>query len=453
MRVLLSEQKLCVTGKFKDFPNKSAMERAIHDAGGATTPSLNAATTGLIVGAGSLSVAERGAMRGLVLLSEDELALLLTQGFIEITGAEQPEQAPRDALIGELRAQLGAPSSEAWSEIIALVDRCPADQLGELVDYITPQLDRWIMSVDVRWVPTTEDVAERREWLAAMPLGELRVAPLSWLMNMLQGVDSPKYRLVRAIHLTDLGVKNADAIKLLGCASLTNLRYLDLGARNTYAQNMWKTLRLAPSTKTLERLCIHEVRDAHVKALDGEHHLHSLRAINIKYFEHLFDDAALRALCCTSWASTITALKIIDRHEPLIILSDDPALLPCLTRIELEDSSSSLSSLPQLMSSLRPCHTLALCCRTFMPSELSLRTLCALTPDVSTSLDISQLTIKEDPQNPKRTQRAHQCLAEYLLQYLPGSPLLKKIPQIKLGRWWTKELADAIAARGGVATR
>jgi hypothetical protein len=452
MLIQLKSHTICAAGTFFHFTSKKGVELAVRDAGGTATASLTRSTTLLVMGSGYSDQEQKARLRKLPVLNEDQLIALLATGEIEIEDAAQPEEAPRDALISELRPTIGEPSSASWDAIIEQVDRCPAEQLPELVDYIEAQIGRWVIAPQARWRPQDEDSKQRYQWTPMAPAGELRVAPLHWISDMLQGVDSPKYRLIRAIHLTALGVKTPELIKLLGCAQLVNLRYLDLGSRNKYSASAWKALRTGAATRQLEHLAIAELPDKHLKLLDGDHHLHHLNTLHIQRID-LDECDNLPALYATSWASQVTTLMISDARSQAHHLKQDPTLLPALKTLNLSFDPYGISAVDHALKHMRPCHTLAWSgrLRPHADQELSEHVRHAATG--VTTLDLSQIGLWHEGDEPEQDARLQSRWAADLLAHLPGSALIRSVAQVRLGRWWTQELADAIAARGGVATR
>jgi hypothetical protein len=63
-------------------------------------------------------------------------------------------------------------------------------------------------------------------------------------------------------------------------------------------------------------------------------------------------------------------------------------------------------------------------------------------------LDLSGLTVYEEDPRRMGGDDSRAYIGGLLLRQLPGSPLARSFPAIKLGRWWTQELADALAKHG-----
>jgi hypothetical protein len=442
-------QRFYTTGAFKQFKNQRALEAALRAAGAETTASVNLSTTAVITGLGWNTKVDEARARKLVVLTEAQAKLMLEQGFIELEEAAPAPELPRDANIGELRSVLAQPpSSSVWDQIVEHVDRCPPEQLDELVDYVDAQLSRWELDVTAKWTPMSDDVRGKHEWIAAQPRGELRCAPFHWITDLLQGARSAKYRLIRAIVLEDLRVKNADVIKLLGSEDLVNLRYLDMGFRNKYSPNIWKTLRAAPATRALEHLRVTSLKDDHAKTFEGPHHLDRLTALTIHYNSALSDPGAVVQLLSSSWMQQLTRLTIQDNREPLELLTANPALLPALETINIDGGSFIAHITSYLPDPLRAAHTLAFTCDIYRPNEQDMADLVVEAPAGFKRLDLSGLTVYEEDPRRMGGDDSRAYIGGLLLRQLPGSPLARSFPAIKLGRWWTQGLADALAKHG-----
>jgi hypothetical protein len=65
-----------------------------------------------------------------------------------------------------------------------------------------------------------------------------------------------------------------------------------------------------------------------------------------------------------------------------------------------------------------------------------------------TTLDLSQIGVWDEGADPEQDALICSGWAAELLAHLPGSALVKSVAQVRLGRWWTQELADALTRRG-----
>lgn len=453
MLIKLDAYVFCVTGNFKQFKNKDALKAQLKRGGAKVTASMAQSTTAVILGEGYTPMRDTAIARGLLILDEAQAQQLIQAGELEIADPAPPQETPRDAQIGELRSALAQPpSSSLWDTIIEAVDHCPEPQLEELVTYIEGHLSRWQLEPQAQWRPTDEASKSMHRWKAAQPRGELRCAPLHWITAMLQGQESAKYKLVRAITLEDLGVKNADVIKLLKLNTLDQLRSLDLGMGNKYSPNLWKTLRAAPSTRKLEHLKIAELKSAHVKELDGAHHLSALRHVTIYYYFSKFDKSALEALTKVSWFEQVETLTLRDAGNEQDTFEALLNELPAQQRFNI-DAELWITPLWQIMSWSLPFEEIGWITDLYMPNEEDFIKLCAIAPSAAKRLDLSMISINKEQIDPTLGASLSACFADWLERHFVGSAMATTISQVKLGRWWTQALSDKLAAHNTIATR
>lgn len=444
MRFTLDGQHIFLTGSFTQRGNKAALSAALKGAGASITPSITLKTTAMGVGGGHIyRQLESARTRGLTIVSEAQLEEALARGFVELDDAPEPALTTRDAVIGELRPAVATPSSEAWNTVTALMDRCPAEQLGELLAYVAPQLDRWQLAHDARWLPPEQTGGDYHDWRLAQPLGELRGAPLDWLIAMMRGEDSPKYGLVRAISLVGMQPKNADLVTLLQRPSLTALRVLDLGGGAKLSGAVWAALRTGEATRGVEELRVASLSSAHRKYMDGEHHLRALRTLRIGFSHSYVDLDAVAHLLKTSWGEQIETYGV-DASMPIEHIAPQLASLARVSCLELEGYN--LHSLSRTLSALPPIERLALRFRLYQPIEAELASLSSASLRGVKVLDLRLLRPQGGFSEGGEDEASAAAIARGLLRHPPG--VGTSVEQVWLGRWWTQELSDAISARG-----
>ncbi len=472
MKIILQEHTFCLVGSFTSAPNAEALRRAIIDAGGQVTKGLGATTTALVMGEGWNTKVDQALMRGLPVLTEQELNQLLRGESIE----RAPQAAPSGslhALIGELRGALdGPPDGPTWDAIVAQLDRCEPEQLEPLVDYLEPILERWPRSPDARVglqglgdAPAPDEV---RRWLDTAPWGELRVAPLAWVAQLVQGQDSPKLRLVRALHLEALGVKGSLAKIALMCPSLGPLKIVHFSDERAITLGSWDALFNAPSTRTLRRLRLSGCHDRHVKAFTRPHQLDALRELELVGWAYSFSVAGLTALYGADLTQRVEQLTV-QLHtrasmSAVDVLRRDAALLPKLTQLNLALPWRGWG-LVERVRQLRPCHTLGIVADLFWLDDEDLEELFAAQPRGFHCLDLTSLRVHagarrfEPALGARLGAHAEQPLAERLATMqdgmralltarLPNSALVGQLAQVRLGRWWSDALADALLRQG-----
>ena len=276
----------CVAGIVTHYHSHDEAHAAIKAAGGKISKSIGARTDVLVLGTNTWTQEQKAKSRGVPIITEQQLVHLLAGGNVNIERkAEKVGSASLEKLIGEARATLdGHPGQRMWEKLLALVDSCAPDELPALVDFLEPQVARWEFPYSTSWSTgrSTHGCGDAPgRWSQFMPLGELRVAPHSWTVDMAAGKDSPKFRLVHAIHTRDMELNGTMLAKILGCANLTNLRDFDVD-ENKVSKTLFKKLRTVPSTRTLERFRFSRIDAKSVGGIDGEHHLENLRALAVR---------------------------------------------------------------------------------------------------------------------------------------------------------------------------
>lgn len=450
MRLELKGQAVYITGRLTRYTSQRELERALRAGGATTTSDVNLTTTALIVGAGWTGKVQLAAARGLPILTEDHAAQLLAQGFIELEDAPAPAPVARDAAIGELRPALsGTPTPQAWSEILALLDRCPPEQLDELVDYVDAQTGRWDIPADLRWTPAGEDAAPQGDWNIQQPIGELRMTPFRWLVEMLKGADSPKHRVLRGLGLRGAAAKNADVVKLLTLPSLSRLTTLDLSAN--LSVTIWKRLYEAPCTHNLHTLALIATDIEHKKAIQAatDAALPALRTLRLSTCYHSPINDDLGVLFTTPWAARITSLELDRGGEYLGALTsynDNVSSMPALKTLHLQLVSYFNKLSEQLPANVHPVETLSLGAQLSEGHAANMRNLFDRAVPGFSRLDLSRMAQLHEHSLPApEVARIRDLLADALLRTLPNSPVVQGISTIKLGRWYTPRLADALA--------
>lgn len=454
-RLDLKAQKICVSGT----PNNKAWKRRILSAEGKTTTKVVLSTTLLIKGGGWSTQEDVANGRGIPVIDEEQGELLLKQGFIEIEVADEGTHS-LDELIGELRSALdGPPSSDTWNVIIDQIDRCSPEQLEPLVQYLTPILSAWTISPDARWSPSQQPLPPR-EWLEALPYGELRVTPHHWIAAMSSGESSPAYGLLRHLHLDEMKLKATTTSKVLGLTHLTNLHTFDLGGRNTYAPTIWKKIAEFPSCTKLTHFGMGEFRSKHIKILPELHDWHPFETLTINYYFSKYDDDALVEFLSSPACAGVKTLRMLDSPEDIIdLLNEHDTMLPALECVTIKDNGFIASLLTRFHRFERPVtRALAECDIYMYEREKLVEAFAKAYPHIHT-LDISEVRLQGSPVSDRgdadadedtltNAQRNARRFHTNLLDLFPGSVLAKSLEAIILGRWWSEELTGAIEAHG-----
>ncbi len=459
-RLELDAQKISVSGT----PNNKAWRRRILAAGGKTTSKVVQSTTLLIHGSGWSMQEEVAQGQGIPVLNEAQAELLLSQGFVEIELPDEGESS-LDELIGELRSALdGPPSSEAWNMIVEQIDRCAPEHLDHLVNYLAPVVHGWRIDPDVRWEPSRSP-APPREWVKALPYGELRVTPHHWIAAMSRGESSPAHTLLRHLHLDEMKLSATKVAKILSLEHLTHLDCLMLGARNTYAPSLWKKIATLPSCEALTHFGMGEFRTKHAGVISNLEPWHPFDTLTIDYYFSKYDDDALLAFLKSDSCIQVQTLRMLESsYRVTRVLNKHPGeLLPKLERVTIKDNGFIANILRDFHDLHYPVTSVVAECDVYMYTREELVKSFALPYHDIQELDLSEVRLSEAFTNAYRREGdkdaldMEQQLAKQfhddLLDLLPGSVLAKSLDRIKLGRWWSEELANALEAHGTKAVR
>jgi hypothetical protein len=185
--------------------------------------------------------------QGINLLTEEEVHALMRGEEVDVDRAGKRGERSVDELLGQARGLLDRPMSPAiWTELVALLDACQLSQQEVLVNYLEPQLGRWERP-DVRaraqrvfamqaLASAGGDDEEREEvknalyFVSRQPAKSIRYAPEHWMGEMMQGVPSPKYRLVCDLDLRFTNAPQEKIHQMLIHPELTGLSALSLHA-------------------------------------------------------------------------------------------------------------------------------------------------------------------------------------------------------------------------------
>ena len=322
MKIELEGTTFCVTGNFDNHQNTRTVEAALRAAGAKTVKSMGLKVEVLVLGTRSLPRQTQIAKdRGIPILRETELDTLLAKGSVEID-FEPPSvedgDASIDELLGEVRGVLAeAPSPALWGQIVALVNQCDPDQLNPLVDYINGHIEHW---------PAHQTM--------------LCVAPRAWAAAMLRGQDTPAYRLVRRLDLSDVAVNTTTFKKVLGCASLNAVESMDLATEKKLTKTAFKTLMAHPLMGSLDELVVGIFDEGCAQTLDVPSSLTSLGCyptpqwrVPAATYETLFGAAA---------CAGVKRLSFYSRHgwgnSVALVFAKlaSNAMLPALEQLEID---------------------------------------------------------------------------------------------------------------------
>lgn len=258
MKVSLKGSVFVITGKLTKMTRHEA-EAAIAKVGGSTTKSVTKKTDYLIVGERPSSKYTKAKNMGIPILTEDDFKALMAGDTVEVEEIGEAGDRSVDELLGEVRSVMqGSPSAEMWSALVKLLDACRAEDVHVLTDYIDSYIARWSAEQMRGLVGTSLDEEDtrdyhRRWWYYGSNVeGELRVAPEQWVGEMQQGVESPKYKIVRALEFTGTKMTSTAICKILAHPSLTQLEVLELSDRSAPSKGLVKALCEHPTLRHLQ---------------------------------------------------------------------------------------------------------------------------------------------------------------------------------------------------------
>jgi hypothetical protein len=460
MEHTIEGKKFCITGKLEHYTRTTA-QRAIMQAGGEIAKSVGPKTDFLVVGSRAGSKLTKARTLGIPVIEEADLEAFLAGAIVDVDEdvVVSGDASVRD-LIGEARAALdGTPDSSTWTTVVELVNACAPDQLGALVDFLEPQIARWQVPPSARWRPSKgKNLVEDAPggWVDGIPSGELRVAPWHWIVEMVNKHESPKYRLLRAVHTTGMRMTSTAAAAVLERESLENLRSYDVGDTKL-TKTFWRKLRTLPSTRSLERFAFSHLDDKALEGVHGDHHLENLRELKID-LSYSTRDRALAGLLTSDLVTGLEALTIRGTiREDAMRALNDPTVLPNLDHLTLSGWYHDQVNGPMQAPLMQRLTTFSLQYYINLSHQQSREPLAtrltaafdALTDGVLNGprvFDLSQLEIYVDPDEQRHLPVA---LTEVARNWkIPGA-----IETIRFGKHYSKGLGTAFARRGVEATR
>ena len=460
MEHTIEGKKFCITGKLEHYTRTTA-QRAIMQAGGLIAKSVGPQTDFLVVGQRAGSKLNKARTLGIPVIEEADLEAFLAGAVVDVDEdiVVSGDASVRD-LIGEARSALdGKPTSRTWNTIIGLIDACAPDQLGALVDFLEPQVERWQVPPDAQWRPDkgthlVEDAPSG--WADRIPKGDLRVAPWRWIVEMINKHDSPKHRLIHVIHTNGMRMTSTAAAAILERDQLTKLRHYDVGDTKL-TKTFWRKLRTLPSTCSLERFAFSHIDDKAVVGVHGDHHLQNLRELFIDVSYNTRD----RALAALVTSDMLTGLKSLGYHgmlrDDMAAALDDPTVLPNLENLTVYGWTPYQINGPMKSSLMHRLESFTILYHVNLSYQQSSQSLANQMLPIFDSwtqgvlngpkiLDLSRLEFYLRPNDDKRLPHA---LTEVAARWhIPGN-----VETIRFGKHHSKKLAEAFSKRGIEATR
>lgn len=272
MNLVLDGTRFTFDDKPTQMPTRK-WKKMLLEAGGAFSTRIDKADV-LVANSMYATRVARALKRGLTIITADEFMTLLQDGSLVLAREDAPETQSMDTLLGEARGLLAqSPSDERWAQLVALVERCDEAQRADFVSYLEDHLSRWSSAVMdeggrhptlLKHIPRGD--LERPTWREDEALGDVRLAPNDWVLEMSNGVDDVRWRLVYALD-NDLQLSAKDFQKILGFEHLVNLRVLRVSQRRMTGA-FFKVLSTQENMRTLEHLHLGQMNMRDCKGFD-----------------------------------------------------------------------------------------------------------------------------------------------------------------------------------------
>lgn len=223
--------------------------RRLQQGGGQLAKRFSAQLEALVVGAAADARVEQARLRGIPIIDEAQLEVLLRDGVFTL---EDPETTPAGEVIGELRALLdGALDAARWEAVAACLDTADEDSLETLVRYVQDHLSRVTTAPEDPLELLRPCVKQHVGWRVGAG-----TAPSAWIEALLRGEVSPKHQLIREINLSETKASTTMLKRMLKGDPLDQLNVIELGTSSSCKQTFWAALPGAARASTLRGLGI-----------------------------------------------------------------------------------------------------------------------------------------------------------------------------------------------------
>jgi len=237
MKLTIDGAVCVITGRLKTMTKARARER-IADAGGRLASSVSGLTDFVVVLTTGTNDHMKGMDLGIPILDEDQLIHLLDGGSMELPDVPDEGESSVNDLLGEVRGVMQGPlTPEMWASLVELLDACREDDLHVLSDYIDTALERW---------ETGPGELPRARSVHPTPR-EVCTVPQHWMGELKNGTESPKYRIPRALDLSESLISSSVIKWLLDHPDTARIERLK-----------FQSMNFKVSRALLERICADE---------------------------------------------------------------------------------------------------------------------------------------------------------------------------------------------------
>ncbi|MEM1348115.1 MAG: hypothetical protein AAGI01_06150 [Myxococcota bacterium] len=254
--------------------------------GGEVSANITKHVDCFVEGAGAGSKTDRARMRGATIIDEVQFLELLEQGSLEVDDSGPIDQDfDLGAAVAELRGAFdGPPTSAAWTSVLDTIERCDAERMPMLLEYVGSFIKRWDDKKMSSWEPDRSAPIMSftpRHWELGLFEDELRVAPPMWVVDMANKRYHAKHVVPRALNLYNMRLNGTLGSNVLGNPHLGPLTHLDLGWSNRYSGGFYDTLRTSEVMRRVRVLVIpgSVFTLGHKEGLRGEHTFESLERV------------------------------------------------------------------------------------------------------------------------------------------------------------------------------
>lgn len=452
MKVDLKGSVFVITGKLTQMTRVEA-EAAIEKVKGTTASSVTKKTDYLIAGERPSSKYTKAKNMGIPILTEDDFKALIAGETVEVDAIGEAGDRSVSELLGEVRSVMqGSPSVEMWSALVSLLDACRAEDVHILTDYIDGYIARWSEEQMKGLTGTSVDASDTKGWSRrwwwynqSSVEGELRVAPEHWVGEMQQRIESPKYKIVRALEFTGTKMTSTAVAKILSHPALTQLEVLELPERLAPSKGLIKTLCTHPTLNHLQLGKIDEKTGGLFLELGKEPRqleVLDLSMLDVPY--KLKSDNEICKFARAKYFSTVKALhfagnKRSDQALQKKIVSGD--ILPSLEHIHITcPYNAQVFWMPFLLSDWGARQLKRLSAKQILyRGEDSWSTL--LSTDFAGHLEVLDISSID---NENITPQNRKVLNKMLDEELPTARLLEHVDTLILGKWRTEARVEAL---------
>ena len=350
----ISDLHITLAGRFKG--GRARLAERVRSLGATAAEHVSSKTNLFVQGSGSVGGKREEAERYNVSIITQEEFLQMLDGVSLDAVLEQHESEVSETVewnnsLSAFRQALAlGPTYQAWDQLVSLLDACSEHELPLVVEYVAEHMSDWDNQPHPTWWISSHGRAQLLEetaphvwstrvndwWINALEyLGsDVRIAPHHWLKEILNGVDSPKWSLLRHIHGYYLKLNGKLGAKLLEATHLNHLTCLDVSENNKLPGKFFKQLRQSEQMRHLKSLRVGDQKENALKALHGDSTFH-LERLGMNDNGGLLQgamDFLLTAECCKD-VHTLEFTNVSASERALRCIEENPEVLTKVTSL------------------------------------------------------------------------------------------------------------------------